>query len=67
MATYLYSVEVDLSNPKLNPNSLEIQPAHREIDPESFQINPKFDCFYTFTIVLATNGIPFGAKFIGKV
>ena len=41
--------------------------AHREINFESYQIQSNLDCYYTFSIDLALNEIPFSIKSIEKV
>ena len=42
------------------------QTTHREIVSKPYQIKPKSDCIYHFTIDLEQNGGPFGFKSIGK-
>ena len=46
-------------------NLKHYQPYRRRgIYSESGRFKPNLDCIYPFTIVLAPNGIPFGAKSI---
>ena len=40
---------------------------NKEIFSESCESKPNLDCNYPFSIDLATNGIPFVVKSIGKV